>query len=108
VYYSPKKTKEKKYGGIILMEAIVLTEKSALALEFLQAQSGPVTGAAIADGTGLNPQGIHGVLNSLVKKGLVAKADPITMSRVNKEGLTEDRPYVTYVVTPAGADFVAE
>lgn len=88
-----------------MAEAITLTEKTALALQFLQSQSGPLTGAAVAEGTGLNPQGVHGVLNSLVKKGLIAKADPVTMSVVNKDGVTEDRPYVTYVVTPAGADF---
>lgn len=91
-----------------MAEAIVLTEKTALALEFLQGQSGPLTGAAVADGTGLNPQGIHGVLNSLVKKGLIAKGDPVTMSVVNKDGVTEDRPYVTYLVTPAGAEFRPE
>ena len=90
------------------MEAIVLTEKAATALSFLQGQSAPITGAAVAEATGLNPQGIHGVLNSLVKKGLIGKADPITLSVVNRDGVTEDRSYVTYVVTPAGAEFVAE
>ena len=91
-----------------MAEAITLTEKSALALEFLQGQSAPLTGAAVAEGTGLNPQGVHGVLNSLVKKGLIAKGDPVTMSVINKDGVAEDRPYVTYLVTPAGADFTLE
>jgi len=91
-----------------MADTITLTEKSALALEFLQGQSEPITGAAVAEGTGLNPQGVHGVLNSLVKKGLVAKGDPVTMSVINKEGASEERPYVTYLVTPAGADFRAE
>jgi DNA-binding MarR family transcriptional regulator len=90
------------------MEQIVLTEKAASALAFLQGLAEPVTGEAIANATGLNPQGIHGVLNSLVKKGLVAKGEPVTMSRTNKAGLVEERPYVTYFVTPAGADFIAE
>lgn len=90
------------------MEQIVLTEKAGIALEYLQSQSEPVTGANIAEATGLNPQGIHGVLNSLFKKGLVSKGDPVTMSVVNKAGLTEERPYVTYLVTSAGAEFVAE
>jgi DNA-binding MarR family transcriptional regulator len=90
------------------MEAIVLTEKAATALTFLQGQSGPITGAQVADATGLNPQGVHGVLNSLVKKGLIAKGDAVTMSVINREGQSEDRSYVTYIVTPAGADFVAE
>jgi DNA-binding MarR family transcriptional regulator len=90
------------------MEAIVLTEKAATALSFLQGQSSAITGAAVADATGLNPQGVHGVLNSLVKKGLIGKADPITLSVINRDGVAEDRSYVTYVVTPAGAEFVAE
>lgn len=90
------------------MEQIVLTEKAGIALAFLQGQDEPVTGALIADATGLNPQGIHGVLNSLVKKGLIAKGDAVTMSVTNKAGLVEERAYVTYFVTPAGADFVAE
>lgn len=90
------------------MEKIVLTEKAAIALAYLQGQAEPATGESIANATGLNGQGIHGVLNSLVKKGLVAKGDPVTMSRTNKAGLIEERPYVTYFVTPAGADFVAE
>lgn len=90
------------------MEQIVLTEKAAIALEFLQNQEDLVTGAQIAEATGLNPQGIHGVLNSLVKKGLIAKGEAVTMSVVNKAGLTEERAYVTYQVTPAGAEFVAE
>lgn len=91
-----------------MSEAIVLTEKAATALTFLQGQSSPVTGAAVADATGLNPQGIHGVLNSLVKKTLISKADPVTMSVINRDGVSEDRSYVTYLVTPAGAEFVAE
>lgn len=90
------------------MEKIVLTEKAGIALEYLQGLTAPATGAQIAEATGLNPQGIHGVLNSLFKKELVSKADPVTMAVVNKAGLTEERAYVTYIVTPAGADFVAE
>lgn len=90
------------------MEKIILTEKAGIALAFLQGQADPVTGEAIATATGLNAQGVHGVLNSLVKKLLVAKGDPVTLSRTNKAGLVEERPYVTYFVTAAGADFVAE
>ena len=90
------------------MEQIQLTEKAAIVLEFLQGQEAPLTGAQIAEATGLNPQGIHGVLNSLVKKLLVAKDEPVTMEVVNKQGLKEQRSYVTYIVTPAGSEFSAE
>ena len=90
------------------MEQIVLTEKAAIVLEFLQGQEAPLTGAQIAEATGLNPQGIHGVLNSLVKKELVGKDEPVTMEVVNKQGLKEQRSYVTYIVTAAGSEFSAE
>lgn len=89
------------------MELIKLTPKAAIALDFLRGADAPLTGADIAAGTDLNPQGIHGVLNSLVKKGFVAKGDPITLEVANKAGLMEERSYVTYFVTEAGVDYVA-
>ncbi len=90
------------------IKEINLTEKAKIVLEFLQGNDEPLTGAAIAEATGLNPQGIHGVLNSLVKYNYVAKGDKVTMAVTNKAGLTEERSYVTYAVTPAGADIVIE
>lgn len=90
------------------MDRIELTDKAAIVLEFLQGQEEALTGAQIAEATELNPQGIHGVLNSLVKKGLVEKGDSVTMEVVNKKGLAEQRAYVTYMVTPAGSEFTAE
>ena len=90
------------------MDKVILTEKSAIVLEFLQGQEGALTGAAIADATGLNPQGIHGVLNGLVKHNFVEKGEAITMVVVNKAGLKEQRQYVTYRVTALGAEYVAE
>jgi predicted transcriptional regulator len=90
------------------MEKIELTEKAGIVLEYLQTQEGPLTGAVIAEATNLNPRGIHGVLNSLVKKELVEKGDKVTMEVVNKDGLKEQRSYTTYLLTPAGAEFSAE
>lgn len=87
---------------------VELTEKSAIVLEYLQGQEAPLTGKAIAEATDLNPRGIHGVLNSLVKKDLVEKADKVTMKVVNNKGLKEERSYVTYIVTPLGSEFQAE
>lgn len=89
-------------------KTIKLTEKAGIVLEFLQGQEAPLTGAQIADATSLNPKGIHGVLNSLVKHQLVIKDEPVTMEVVNKDGNKEERTYVTYCVTSMGADFVAE
>jgi DNA-binding MarR family transcriptional regulator len=87
-------------------DTIQLTANGALALTYLQAQDGPVTGAQIAEATGLNKQGIHGVLNGLVKKGLVVKGEAVTQSVINRQGLQEERAYVTYLVTELGAEFV--
>lgn len=86
------------------MEIRPLTEKARLVLDFLKGVDGAMTGADIAAETGLNPQGIHGVLNSLVKRGYVAKGDPAIIEVINKDGLAEQRSYVTYFVTDAGHD----
>ncbi len=90
------------------MEKITLNPNQTLAFEFLQGQDSPVTGRTIADATGLNPQGVHGILNSLVKKGLVEKAASVTQSVIGKDGLMAERAYVTYVLTAAGLEFVQE
>lgn len=84
------------------MEFKPLTEKAVVALDYLRAQDGAMTGADIAAATGLNPQGIHGVLQSLVKRGFVAKGDSAVLEVINKDGLVEQRSYVTYFVTDAG------
>ncbi len=84
---------------------IVLTEKAGIVLEYLQTQDSPLTGGAIAKATDLNPKGIHGVLNSLVKNLLVEKGERVTMKVVNAEGLEEQRSYVTYSLTTDGASF---
>lgn len=89
-------------------ERIELTEKSGIVLEYLQANQEPLTGAQIAEATSLNPKGIHGVLNSLVKKELVEKGDKVTMKVLNSKGLEEERSYVTYTVTPAGLELTVE
>jgi hypothetical protein len=49
--------------------------------------------------------GIHPVMNSLVKRGLVEKG---TTSRdfTNKAGVTAPKEYVTYMLTDAGKDFI--
>jgi DNA-binding MarR family transcriptional regulator len=96
---------QKTHGGIT-MEKITLTANGILALSFLQQNDGAFTGAQIAEATGLNKQGVHGVLNSLVKKGLVIKGDAVIQPVINREGLTEERSYVTYVLTDLGAEFI--
>lgn len=85
------------------MDNITLTPKTAAVLEFLQGNDGQFFGDEIAQHVGLNPRGIHGVLNSLVKKGLVEKAEAERTISVDGEDVT--RAYKVYSLTPAGEAF---
>ena len=90
---------------------IVLTGKATQALAFLQANPGAHFGSEIADGADLSQRGVHGVMNSLVKKGLVQKADSEReVTVMGKDGVekTETRAYKVYSLTDAGNDFVIE
>ena len=84
------------------------TEKGAAVLNHLKNADGALTGAEIAAATDLNPQGIHGVLNGLFRKGWVSKEDPVTIAVLNKDGVEEDREYVTYAITAAGAEVIVD
>lgn len=84
------------------------TEKGKLVLSHLAGADRPLTGAEIAELTGLNPKGIHGVLNGLVKGGAVSKEDKVTLPVINKDGEEEEREYVTYAITPFGAEIDLE
>ncbi len=91
-----------------MVDTIKVTDNGAIALTFLQSADRPMTGSEIAQATGLNSTGIHGVLNALVKSLLVAKGESVTQSVVNRKGLTEERLYVTYFVTDLGSEYTAE
>lgn len=82
-----------------------ISGKGRTVLEFLRGQDAPLTGVEVAEQTGFNPQGIHGILNPLVKNGLVSKTDKIRMEVVNKAGLREEKEYIGYAVTEAGLEF---
>ena len=85
------------------MDQITLTPKTALVLQFLQANAGGYFGDQIAEHVGLSPRGIHGVLNSLVKKGLVEKAE--AERTITVDGAEVVRAYKVYSLTPAGEAF---
>lgn len=94
-----------------MAKEIKLTEKATMALSFLQANEGGYFGDQIAEATGLNARGIHGVLNSLFKYELVEK------ERVNREATVVDKDgnekvvekeATLYTLTEAGAEFVIE
>lgn len=91
-------------------EKKVLTEKSATVLAYLQANdNGEVGyfGDEIAAATNLNPKGIHGVMNSLVKSGFVAKGSR-DKDFVSKDGTKGTKPYTTYYITDEGRAYVIE
>ena len=84
-----------------------LTEKCQAALNYLRANDNGeegYLGAELAAATGINPQGIHGVMTSLVKYGFVAKGSkeaPFTSKDGKSSGV---KPYTTYFITDAGRD----
>lgn len=85
------------------MDQIKLTPKSALVLRFLQANEGQYFGDEIAAEIDLNPRGIHGVLNSLVKNKLVEKAE--AERTVMVDGKEKVKVGKIYSLTDAGLDF---
>lgn len=92
-------------------QAINLTEKSAMVLGFLQGNPGGYFGDEIAEATDLNPRGIHGVLNSLVKHDLVGKEKAMRERvRKDKDGneKTVEVEATVYSLTDAGIAFVIE
>ncbi len=91
-------------------EKIVLTEKCAKVLAWLQANDNGEEGyfgTDIAEATELNPRGIHGIMNSLVKNALVAKGSRVA-DFVAKDGTKGQKPYTTYYLTEAGRSFVID
>jgi predicted ArsR family transcriptional regulator len=88
--------------------AVKLTEKTAMALAYLQANEGEFFGDEIAGALELNPRGIHGVMNSLFKKGLVDKVERERVVLVeDKEGNSKEvtKTYKAYYLTSEGIDF---
>lgn len=88
---------------------IKLTEKCAAVLAWLKANDNGEDGhfgVDIATALELNPKGIHGVMNSLVKYELVGKGKREGQS-VDKDGNTITKDYTVYFVTDAGRAFEA-
>lgn len=91
------------------VKEIVLTEKCKAALRYLKDNDNGTDGYVgedIATALELNPKGIHGVMNSLVKNGLVGKGAFVQREAVSKDGKKQIKDYVTYHVTDAGRAFV--
>lgn len=83
-----------------------LTEKCQVAINYLRANDNGdegYLGADIAAAIGVNPQGIHGVMNTLVKYGFVGKGTK-EGEFVSKDGKKGTKPYTTYFITDAGRE----
>lgn len=88
-------------------EVVKLTEKCSLVLQYLKDNDNGEEGyfgTDIAEATGCNPKGIHGIMNSLVKNGLVAKGSR-EAEFVSKDGKKGTKPYTTYHLTEEGRAF---
>lgn len=86
-------------------KVIKLTEKSEAVMVFLQANDGEFFGDEIATALELNPKGIHGVMNGLVKKQFVGKTDKQPREVMDKDGKPVTREYVKYYLTDLGQNF---
>ena len=88
---------------------IKLTEKCAAVLAWLRENDNGEDGhfgVDIATALELNPKGIHGVMNSLVKYGFVGKGKREGQG-VDKDGHTITKDYTVYFVTDAGRAYEA-
>lgn len=92
---------------VVEKKEINLTDNCKTVLRFMKENDNGdagYLGVEIAEAVGCNPKGIHGVMNSLVKNGLVAKGSR-EGSFVSKDGKKGTKPYTTYYLTEAGRAF---
>lgn len=78
IYYNINNIKEEKpqeTKGEKIMAKRMFSENAAKVLTFLQQNAGDFTQNDIADATGLNSKGMTGVVNGLVRKGVVVRVD---------------------------------
>lgn len=88
------------------MEKVIkVSEKGLLVLAFLGANEGGYFGDEIAAATELNVRGIHGVMNPLVKEGLISK-DKVERATLNADGEEIVKEYTAYTITQKGIDFL--
>ena len=87
-----------------------LTDNCKKVLAYMQEHAGdmPEVGWVGSDIEGLvEVKGIHPIMNSLFKRGLVEKGTT-TRDFTNKAGVTAPKEYVTYILTDAGKDYVVD
>lgn len=85
---------------------ITLTDNGKRVLAYMQEHDEVLVGKDMIDLTGV--KGIYPVLNSLIKHGLVEKADSVIRDFTNNKGETKPKDYKTYVLTDAGRAFILD
>lgn len=87
-------------------DKIVLTDNGKIVLGYMKSHDQIFVGKDLIDLTGV--QGIYPVLNSLIRKGLVSLAEPVTRDFTNNKGETKPKEYKTYELTDMGRSYVLE
>jgi DNA-binding IclR family transcriptional regulator len=59
------------------MLATKLTTNGVKIMKFLQAHEGSMFGYQIAEAVGIKDRGVHGIMNSLFKRGYVGKTEAV-------------------------------
>jgi predicted transcriptional regulator len=54
-----------------------LTTNGVKIIKFMQAHDGPFFGYEIAEAVGIKDRGVHGIMNSLFKRGYVGKTEAV-------------------------------
>lgn len=86
------------------MDNIILTDNGKTVLRYMQKHDGILVGKDMIDLTGI--KGIYPVLNSLIRRGLIENAEPVTRDFTNAKGETKPKDYKTYCLTNFGRTFL--
>lgn len=84
-------------------DKIILTDNGKKVLVFMQNHDEVLVGKDMIEMTGI--KGIYPVLHSLISKGLIENADPVTRDFTNNKGETKPKDYKTYRLTDFGRTF---
>ena len=87
-----------------MVDDIILTDNGKKVLAFMQKNDVVWVGKDMIDKTGI--KGIYPVLNSLIRRGLIENAEPVTRMFVNSKGEEKPKDYKTYYLTDFGRTYL--
>lgn len=87
-----------------MTDEIILTDNGKKILAFMQKNDVVWVGKDMIDVTGI--KGIYPVLNSLIRKGLIENAEPVTRMFTNSKGEEKPKDYKTYCLTDFGRTYL--